>query len=307
MMRIVSLLPGITETLIALGAEGHLVGRTHDVDFPAVAAVPVVTLPGHPLELNPTEAPAATEVVQHRLSALYQVNSELLASLQPDVILTRYPAADMPDRWADIRQWAMDSIGLVQTQVRSSNPASVQDVIDEMRVLAAQVNQAAAAAQLVDTLQRHLVMIAQRAKMTPSKPSVVMIGQLSPLMTVGGWIPSLLGMAGAENLFGLTGHDATYLDLRDLSVADPDIIIVSNPGCDLAALQATFADWSHQAQWLALRAVQAGQVYLVDTHHYFAHPSPRLSETLEILAEICHPTHFGFGHEGRGWLRIAQS
>ena len=45
-------------------------------------------------------------------------------------------------------------------------------------------------------------------------------------------------------------------------------------------------------------------VYATDGNAYFNRPGPRLVESLEILAEILHPAHFGFGHEGTGWNRL---
>jgi iron complex transport system substrate-binding protein len=42
-------------------------------------------------------------------------------------------------------------------------------------------------------------------------------------------------------------------------------------------------------------------VYVTDGNQYFNRPGPRLVESLEILAEILHPTLFHFGHLGTGW------
>ena len=56
--------------------------------------------------------------------------------------------------------------------------------------------------------------------------------------------------------------------------------------------------------WGGLRAAQAGAVYATDGNAYFNRPGPRLVESLEILAEIIHPVHFAFGHEGTGWNRM---
>jgi iron complex transport system substrate-binding protein len=43
-MRIVSLLPSATEIVYALGLGDHLVGRTHECDYPPeVVDIPVVT------------------------------------------------------------------------------------------------------------------------------------------------------------------------------------------------------------------------------------------------------------------------
>ena len=53
-----------------------------------------------------------------------------------------------------------------------------------------------------------------------------------------------------------------------------------------------------------LAAVRDEQVFIVDGHHYFNRPGPRLLDSLEILAEIFHPERFDFGHTG--WILPVQ-
>ena len=53
--------------------------------------------------------------------------------------------------------------------------------------------------------------------------------------------------------------------------------------------------------WMRLRAVANNQVFLTDGNQYFNRPGPRLSESLEILADIIHEEDFNFGHKGSGW------
>jgi iron complex transport system substrate-binding protein len=45
-------------------------------------------------------------------------------------------------------------------------------------------------------------------------------------------------------------------------------------------------------------------VIVADGNQYFNRPGPRLVESLEILAELLHPTAFHFGHQGEGWVRF---
>ncbi|MFB3137336.1 MAG: cobalamin-binding protein, partial [Nitrospirales bacterium] len=51
--------------------------------------------------------------------------------------------------------------------------------------------------------------------------------------------------------------------------------------------------------------VRSGRVYLTDGNQYFNRSGPRLVESLEIVAEIFHPSVFQFGHEGIGWERLS--
>jgi iron complex transport system substrate-binding protein len=56
--------------------------------------------------------------------------------------------------------------------------------------------------------------------------------------------------------------------------------------------------------WANLRAVKTGHVYVIDGHHFFNRPGPRLVESAEIVAEILHPDRFDFGHRATGWISI---
>jgi len=69
----------------------------------------------------------------------------------------------------------------------------------------------------------------------------------------------------------------------------------------MARIQGELPVMTSHALWPQLRAVQRQKVYLTDGNQFFNRPGPRLIESLEILAEIIHPTHFHFGHERQGW------
>ena len=54
-------------------------------------------------------------------------------------------------------------------------------------------------------------------------------------------------------------------------------------------------------EWLNLRAVREGRVYLIDGNQYFSRPGPRLADSLEIMAEILHPEVFTPSLQGSAW------
>src|SRR5690606_31476139 len=89
-VRVVSLLPAATDMLAELGLLSSLVGRTHECDWPTdVASVPVVTSSEIGAERSSREISAAVASAPHRGSSLYQLDTERLASLTPDVVLTQ--------------------------------------------------------------------------------------------------------------------------------------------------------------------------------------------------------------------------
>ena len=123
-------------------------------------------------------------------------------------------------------------------------------------------------------------------------------------MTAGNWVPELVALAGGIDTLGADGSHSARITVEAVAAADPDAIVLMPCGYDLPRTaddgRALLAD----PAWAGLRAARAGAVYATDGNAYFNRPGPRLVESLEILAEILHPAHFGFGHQGSGWQRL---
>ena len=119
-------------------------------------------------------------------------------------------------------------------------------------------------------------------------------------------MPELVGLAGGVNLFGEAGKHVAVDDLgATASQRDPDVIVVMPCGFDLARTRARLPAL-HEASRSGrdCEAVRNGRVFVTDGNQFFNRPGPRLVESLEILAEILHPNHFHYGHEGLGWQRL---
>ena len=89
-----------------------------------------------------------------------------------------------------------------------------------------------------------------------------------------------------------------------MQAADPDAIVLMPCGYDLPRTADDGRALLANAAWAGLRAARAGAVYSTDGNAFFNRPGPRLVESAEILAEILHPAHFDFGHQGTGWARL---
>jgi iron complex transport system substrate-binding protein len=90
-----------------------------------------------------------------------------------------------------------------------------------------------------------------------------------------------------------------------LVAADPDVIVVSPCGFDVARTLAEMPSLAARPGWGGLRAVRERRVFVVDGNQYFNRPGPRVVDSVEILAELLHPGVFPPGHEGGGWVRAA--
>jgi iron complex transport system substrate-binding protein len=303
-VRIASLLPSGTEIVCALGYRGALVGRSHECDFPAgLDALPVLT--------QSAFAGAGTsgaidrdirKLVEDGLS-IYRVDAERLRSLAPDLIVTqdqcKVCAVSLDTVTAAVAEWTGAA-----PEVVSLVPAGLDTVWADFARVAAALDAAPAGAALIAGLQARIEGIAARAEALRERPRIACIEWIEPLMAAGNWIPELVALAGGEDIFGVAGAHAPWIDAAALSQADPDIIVVMPCGFGIDRASAEMAALQAQAFWPSLRAVRDGRVFVVDANHYFSRPGPRLVDSLEILAEIFQPGVFDFGHAGTGWRAL---
>ena len=89
-MRIVSLIPGGTELVVALGAADRLVGISHECDYPeSVQTLPRVTWTPIPPNVDSAAIDAQVRALQADGQPAIAVDAHQLESLQPTLILTQ--------------------------------------------------------------------------------------------------------------------------------------------------------------------------------------------------------------------------
>src|SRR5436305_5137512 len=89
-MRIVSLVPSATEMLFALGLGSDVIAVTHECDFPQAAReLPRVTRDVLPAGLSSAEIDAAVKERTLAGESIYDLDTELLRDLRPDLIVTQ--------------------------------------------------------------------------------------------------------------------------------------------------------------------------------------------------------------------------
>ena len=143
--------------------------------------------------------------------------------------------------------------------------------------------------------------------MAESRPSVAALEWLGPLMAGGNWMPELIKIAGGRSLFAQPGEHSSWLEWTSLIEADPEVILLLPCGFKIAQTIRDLNLLTENPAWANLRAVKQGRVYLIDGHHFFNRPGPRLVESAEIVAEILHPDLCSFGHHGAGWIALDEA
>jgi iron complex transport system substrate-binding protein len=303
-LRVVSLLPAATEIICALGCESRLIGRSHECDAPpSVQRLPVCTGPKIRLD---GDGAAVHMRLQHYIEeglSIYRVDADRLKTLAPDLIITQTQCAACAvteqDVDAAVYLWIEN-----HPAVLSMASIDLASVWREISRIAAAMGEPHRGDVLVTRLTARLEAIARKAAAVPIRPTVACIEWLEPLMAAGNWIPELIKLAGGVNLFGITGQHSPWLHWEQLVEQDPDVICLMPCGYVIDRTRKEVEALTDRPEWKRLKAVRARRVYLADGNAYFNRPGPRLVESVEILAEMFHPTLFRFGHAGEGWERL---
>ena len=292
-MRIVSLLPAATDIVAELGLSARLVGRTHECDWPPreVAAVPVVT--GADLDqgrLTSREISDAVGGSAHSGSSLYTLDTEALASLRPDVVLTQ----DLCDVCAVSYESVSRTVRLLDadTRVLSLEPRTLGDVLDCLvtvgELLGVREHAERRRAELRARLDHVRASVAGR-----ERPRVVAVEWLDPLWPAGHWVPEQVTAAGGVPLLASPGEHTRPMTWEAVRAARPDVLLVLPCGFPPERTLREAELLTGLPGWAELPAVREGRVWVVDGPSYFNRPGPRVVRGAEVLAHVLHRVRAG--------------
>lgn len=281
-MRIVSLVPSATEMLFALGLGPEVIAVTHECDYPPEAdELPKITRDVLPPGLSAREIDSAVKELTLAGEAIYELDTEALIDLRPDLIVTQALCHVCAVSHDDVVAVAEEIEP--RPQVISLDPSTLGEVLGNARTLAQATGRTEAAVELVRDASARIdrVRLAVRGA---RPPRVAALEWLDPPYAAGHWTPQLIEYAGGVDVLGHPGERSEERTWEEVTLASPDIVVVMPCGYD-----AEIAHREAEMHREELRAVGAGEVVAVDASAYFSRPGPRIIDGLELLASILHP------------------
>lgn len=257
--RIISLAPSNTEILYAIGAGPQLVGRDPLSDYPA-------------------EAQSVTDIGDTFL----QLNTELIISLEPDLVL----AAEItpPEQVAQLEQ-----LGVVVFWL--ANPKDFEGLYANLITVGQLTGHDLEAATATESLRSRVGAVQSAVADVAEKPVVFyeVDGLTDPnapyTAGTGTFIDLVINAAGGQNAAAaLQGYK--QLSIEELLVQNPDFVLLGD-----SAYGATPESVAQRAGWGDLAAVLAGHVLPFDDN-LMSRPGPRLVDAVEQLAHLLHPDKF---------------
>ncbi len=276
-MRVVTLLPGATEIVAALGGAGSLVAVSHECDFPAsVPHLPRVT--STPLDPNLPGAAIDAEVRRLREAgrAVIAVEADALRRLAPDLIITQ-----------DLCEVCAVADGAVHSLAAALDPAprvlaltgrTVDGVMADILAVARALDLEPEGDELIAGLRSRLARLRRGAPAVA--PGVLCIEWLEPVYLAGHWVPDLVAAAGGRDVGAEPGAHSAVTTWAAAAERRPDLIVVML--CGFGVTRAT-------AELDALRDPAAGAllasapVWVLDGNAYSSRPGPRIVDGAERL------------------------
>jgi iron complex transport system substrate-binding protein len=293
--RIVTLLAAATEIVAAVDAGDELVGVSHECDHPpeAVAGRPVLTR----ARVGPLPSSAGVDRSVRQLVAdalaVYDVDAELLAALAPDVIVTQDLCRVCAVSVDDVRAAVARLAAKADMRLVSLHPRRLGDILDDIARVAEAVGRPAAGERVVAGLRERIQQVETVVGGSPSRPRVVTVEWIEPVMLGGLWMPELIELAGGQPLGVAAGEPAPTAGPEVLARLAPDVVVVKPCGFTVGRTLAELPVLAGALPWAAWTGPgRAARVYVADGNAYFNRSGPRIVDSLELLAALLHPGRF---------------
>lgn len=287
-MRVVTLLPSATEIVYALGVEP--VGVSHECDHPPAAREkPSVNRSRVDPEATSDEINEQV-VTAEESGGVYAIDRETLAALDPDLIVTQ-GVCDVCAVDHVLVADAVEELGL-DADVLTLDVHSLDDLFASIRRVGAAVGRGDYATDLVTDLQDRVAAVGTTAARAETTPRVAVLDWLDPVMVAGHWVPGMVETAGATYEMEEPGAHSRPREWTEVREYNPEVLVAAPCGFDVAQTHENLTDLTGRPGFDELAAVQNGRAYVLDGHHYVNRSGPRLVDTLEFLAALCHPDLF---------------
>jgi iron complex transport system substrate-binding protein len=265
--RIISLAPSNTEILFELGLGDKVVAVTDYCDYPYNFSEWITT--GNMTSIGAFENP----------------NMEVIATLDPDLIFAT----------GGVQEEAVASLRELGNKVLVLDPATVDDVLQDIILVGKATDRNQEAQSIVDDLRSRIDAVVNKVAAVASKPKVYYEIWYDPtsLWVAGSeaWQNELIEKAGGINIFADQQLDYFQSSAEAVIERNPDLILLPGGHGFGPPFWESFDAVKARPGWDSITAVQNNELYKID-QNLIARAGTRVADAIEILAEFFHPQLF---------------
>lgn len=257
--RIISLSPGNTEIVFALGLEDKLFGVTDYCDYP----------------------PEAAE--KENVGGFDEPNIEVILALQPDLVLA---GAD------SMHQGAVARFEEREIPVLVMDPRTVEEVYEAIRLVGVAAGVEEEAAALLGQIEQQISAVQEKTATLDDDQVVSVYYELwyDPPMSVGNhsFIHEVIEVAGGKNIFADVADNYPEVSPEAVAERNPQVILYPD---DHGTAEMMMAQFYSRAGWSEIAALKEERIYNVDPDR-FNRPGPRTGHAVEETAALFYPELF---------------
>jgi len=282
-MKIVSLVPSASEILCDLGLERYLVGISHECNFPS-SLQNIQTVTSSNIDSSETQIEIDTQVRKkvNDNKPLYEINSDILNELTPDVIITQGVC--------DVCAISNDQVEVLlkgqlctlpsSTNVLSLNGRSLQGICDDIITLGDHFECLEISESIVKKAMD------EKNKMMELKKyntRLLCLEWIDPYFSAGHWVPEQIEMAGFVSAIGKPGDQSRVITTDEIIESKPDAIAVICCGYNEEKNKLFAEDILQDKRINHLLPFQNEKIYYFDSDSYFSRPTLRILEGAKQL------------------------
>ena len=282
-MKIVSLVPSASEILCDLGLERYLVGISHECNFPS-SLQNIQTVTSSNIDSSETQIEIDTQVRKkvNDNKPLYEINSDILNELTPDVIITQGVC--------DVCAISNDQVEVLlkgqlctlpsSTNVLSLNGRSLQGICDDIITLGDHFECLEISESIVKKAMD------EKNKMMELKKHntrLLCLEWIDPYFSAGHWVPEQIEMAGFVSAIGKPGDQSRVITTDEIIESKPDAIAVICCGYNKEKNKLFAEDILQDKRINHLLPFQNEKIYYFDSDSYFSRPTLRILEGAKQL------------------------
>ena len=302
MLRVVSLLPGLTDTVLALSMGESLCGISHECDMPAGwPELPRLTR----CRIDDSQSSKAIdeEVRSNSGKDLYELDFETLARLQPDLILTQAQC--------DVCAISEETVAAAAARlpgrptILAVNPMDMAGVCQMIRDVGSKLGRSQSASELIGLFEK-LKQKSETEATDNNRLEAAHLEWLDPPMTSGHWNRELFQLARMDEITGKPGKASEVVDIDRLRTLlnQSDMLFLGICGFSVKRTLHELNQLSPESDLSAALQNYQKDVYAIDGHRLMVRPGPLLLTSVLAIQQFGMPPEDSGVPKEVGQLRL---
>ena len=275
-MRILSLTPSATEIIFELGLGTHLVGVSHECNFPREARkLEKVSFSSIKSNRSQIEIDSQVRETLQNNATLYQINTQRLNDLKPDFIVTQgiCDVCSISSNQIEVELKGTLCTLPASTKIISLNGRTFDGICEDIIMLGNELNSISYAKNHVDKARNEKKALENQTKYDYR---ILCLEWIDPYFSAGHWVPQQIELAGFRSAIGKTGDQSRVLSSDEIIASDPYAIALICCGYNETQNLKLKKQLMQDDRINFLTPFKENKVFAFDADSYFSRPTTRI-------------------------------